>query len=97
MARQETVADDGVFIHANQATGLAHAAALGKVGEDRDDFVLGQAGVEQRGAFAFGETGLATLAIQQPALLAAIAPAHGQIAGAPLAEVGTVPVLAAEG
>jgi len=80
VARQQTVTDDGVFIHTDQAAGLTHAAALGDVGEDRDDLVFGQAGVEQRGAFALGKTGLAGLAIQQAALLRAIVCTHSEIA-----------------
>lgn len=96
-AGQQAVADHGVFVHPDQATGLPHAAALGDVGEHRDDFVLRQAAVEQRGAFALGKPGLAALAIQQPALLAAIPATHGQIAVSALAVVGAVSVLTAKG
>ena len=64
LASQQTIADDGVLVHADQTAGLAYAAALGNVGEDRDDLVLRQAGVEEGGAFALGETGLAGLAIE---------------------------------
>jgi hypothetical protein len=97
LARQQTVTDDRVLIHADQAAGFADATALGNVGEDGDDFLLRQAGVEQRGALALGKTSLASLAIQQAALLPAVAGTHGEIAVAALAVVGTVRVLAAEG
>jgi hypothetical protein len=97
VARSPTVADHGVFVHANQSARFPHAAPFGDVGEDGDDFVLRQAGVEQGGAFALGETGFAGLAIQQAALLRAIARAHGEIAVPALAVVGTVRVLAAKG
>lgn len=46
LAGQQTKADDGILAHADQAAGLAYAAALGDVGEDGDDFILWQAGVE---------------------------------------------------
>ena len=96
LAGQQTKADDGILAHADQAAGLAYAAALGDVGEDRDDFILGQAGVEQRSALALGKTGLAALAIQQPPLPRAIVSAHRKIAVPALAVVGTVVILAAE-
>lgn len=96
VARQQTKADDGILAHADQAAGLADAAALGDVGEDGDDFILWQATVEQRSALALGKAGLATLAIQQPPLLRAVVSAHRKIAVPALAVVGTVVILAAE-
>ena len=96
VAGPEAQASDGVLAHPGQASGLAHAAALGNVGEDRDDFVLRQVRAEQGRAFAFGEATPAARAIEQPAVLRAVMSAHGEIAGAAFAVVAAVPVLAAE-
>jgi hypothetical protein len=41
LAGQQTDAGDGILAHADESAGLAYAAALGDVGEDGDDFVLG--------------------------------------------------------
>ena len=95
-AGQDAEADDGILAHADEAAGLAYAAALGDVGEDGDDGRLGQAGIEQGRALALGKTGLAALAIEQPALLRAVVSAHGEVAVPALAVVGTVVILAAE-
>jgi len=48
--------------------------------QDGDNRVLGQSGIEQGSAFAFGEACLAGLAVEQAALVAAIAPADGEVA-----------------
>jgi hypothetical protein len=97
LAGTQAIANHRVFADAQQATGLADAAALGEMVQDGDGFVVTQAGVEQRGALAFGEAGLAGFAVEQAALLPAIACADGEIAVAAFAVVGTVGVLAAEG
>ena len=44
---QPDVAGDGVLAHADKSAGLADAAALGDMGEEGEDFVLRQVGVEQ--------------------------------------------------
>jgi hypothetical protein len=89
-------AADGVLADADQACGLADAAAVGEMAEDAEQFVLGQAGVEERGALAFGEAGLAGLAVQQAAGIAAVAHADGEVAGVAAAVVRAIGVLAAE-
>jgi hypothetical protein len=55
VAGQGAEAGDGVAVDADQPAGLADADALGDVGQDGDGGGGGEAGVEQRGAFAFGE------------------------------------------
>src|SRR6516225_4147380 len=92
----EGVADDGVLLHADQAAGLADAAALGQVVQDRQGAVAAQAGAEERGALALGEAGLAGAAAQEEAAVAAIAGRGGEVAVAPFAGVGAVRVLATE-
>ena len=96
VAGAEGVADDGVLADADQAAGLADADAFLEVGQDRGGLVVGQAAAEERGALALGEAGLAGLAVQQAALVAAVAAADGEVAAAAPAVVGAVGVLAAE-
>ncbi len=96
LASQEAVADDRVLVYPDQAAGLADAAALGDVGKDGHHLLLGQAGVEQRGAFALRKACLAGLAVEQAPLLAAVAHADGEVALAPLPLVEAVAILAAE-
>jgi hypothetical protein len=56
---------DGVAVDADEAFGLPDAITLDQVLEDRVGLLRGQAGVEQRGALAFGEAGVARLAVEQ--------------------------------
>jgi hypothetical protein len=93
LAGAKAVANDRIFTYPDQAAGLADPAALGDVSQDRYHTFLGQAGVEQRGAFALGKAGLTDLAIEEAALFGAVAHADRQIAARPLAVVGTVGVL----
>jgi hypothetical protein len=91
------VADDGVLGDACEAARLSDAAALAEVLEDADDAVIGESGVEQGGALAFGETGLAGAADEQAALLVlAVAEADTEVAFAALAVVSAVRIEAAE-
>jgi len=90
------IADDGVLIDARQAGGLADAAAVLEVLEDRQGSVVGEAGAEQGRALALGETLLAGAAGKHPALVWAIAEADAQIALTAAAVVGAGGVLAAE-
>jgi hypothetical protein len=76
----------GIAVHADQAFGLADPVALNQVLEDRDGFLRGQAGVEQRGALALGEAGVACLAVEQAELLVLpVAVADREVAGVALA------------
>jgi hypothetical protein len=87
----------GVLVDADQAAGLADAATLLQVLEDREDFVLGEFAAVQRGAFAFGEALLASTTGQDTALLVgAIAEADPQVVATALAVVRAVEVEAAE-
>jgi hypothetical protein len=90
-------AADGVLADADQAGGLADAAAVGDVGQGGQELVPGQAGAEERRALALGEAGLAGGAVEQAVLaFAAVAHADGEVAGAPPAAVRAVGVEAAE-
>jgi hypothetical protein len=67
-----------------------------QVMEDGKDLRFGQAGIEQRGAFAFGEALLAGAAVEEASLLRSIVSADGQVAVSAFAEVGAVGVEATE-
>jgi hypothetical protein len=92
----DRIANDGVFLDAAQASGLAYAAALGDVVQDVNDLVLGEATIEQGSALAFGEACLAGLAVQQATLVLAVAGTDGKVAVIAFAEVRAVVVLATE-
>ena len=96
LASEQTVANDRVFIDADQAGGLTDAAAFGQVMQDGKDLMFGQASIEQRGAFAFGEAVLAGAAVEQTSLLWSIVSAYSQVAVAAFAEVRAVRVEATE-
>jgi hypothetical protein len=96
LAGPEAVAHHRVLTDADQAAGLADADPFGDVSQDVDNLGFGQSAVEQRRALAFGEVVLAGAAIQQAALVAAVAQTHGQVAMTALAVVGALVVLAAE-
>jgi hypothetical protein len=96
LAGAEAVADDGVLADADEASGLADAYALGDVLQKRDGYLIGEAGVEQGGALALGESRLAGLAVEEATLLLAVAAANGEVAKAAFAEVGARRVLAAK-
>jgi hypothetical protein len=64
LAGQLTQPTHGVAVHAGQPAGLAQTATLDDVFKDRDHFLVGQAGVEKRRPFAFGEALLARAAVE---------------------------------
>jgi hypothetical protein len=89
--------DDGVAMGADQAAGLADAVALGEVVKDGGGLLLGQAAVEQRGALALGEAGLAGLAVEQAdVVILAVAVTDGEVAGVAPPMQGAFGILAAE-
>jgi hypothetical protein len=88
--------DDGVFVDPDQPAGLADATVLPEVSQDVDGLLLGEAGIEQGCAFAFGEALLAGSAGEHTPLGGAVAEAHPQIVEAALAVLGALRVLAAE-
>jgi hypothetical protein len=93
---QAAEAGDGGAVDAGEPAGLADAAAIGDVGQDRLGLVRGQAAVEQGRALALGEAGLARAAVEQAALVRAVAGADGQIAVAAFPVVRTLGCQAAE-
>jgi hypothetical protein len=96
LASKQTIANNRVFIDADQAGGLTDAASFGQVMEDGKDLRFGQAGIEPRGAFAFGEALLAGAAVEEASLPRSIVSADGQVAVSAFAEVGAVGVEATE-
>ncbi len=90
-------AADGGAVHLAEPAGLADAAPLGDVLQDRFGLAGWEPGVEQGGPLALGETGLAGAAAEHAAgLVGAVATGHRQVSRAPLAVVGAVGIQAAE-
>jgi hypothetical protein len=65
LAGQEGQPGDGVLGDALQSGGLADSTPLGEVPQDRQDLLVRELGVEQRGALELGEPGLAAPAVEQ--------------------------------
>jgi hypothetical protein len=87
----------GIAVDADQTFGLADPVALDQVLEDRDGFLRGQAGVEQRGALALGEAGVARLAVEQADMpLLAVAVTDREVAGVASAVERAIGVQATE-
>lgn len=96
-AGPEGVTDDGVFIDASQAGGLAHAAAVLEVLEDGEGLLGRESGAEQGGAGAFREAVLTRAAGEHAALfLGAVAETDAEVAAVAKAVVWAVRVLATE-
>jgi hypothetical protein len=88
---------DGPPIHLAEPSGLADAAPLVDVLQDRFDLLGRQPRVEQGRLFAFGESGFANAATEHASgLRQAIAAGHDQISGPPLAMLGVVRIPTAE-
>jgi hypothetical protein len=83
-------------VDAGQPGGLAGAAPLGHVPADGRQRLGRESGVEERGALALGEAGLASGAAEQAGLVRPLAHGHGQVAVAALPVVGAVGVEAAK-
>jgi hypothetical protein len=97
LAGDPAVAGDGVGCHPAEPAGLADAATLGDVLQDRFDLLGREPSVEQGGTLALGESSLAGAATEHAAgLPGPIAAGHGQVSGASLAVVGAVAIQAAE-
>jgi hypothetical protein len=87
--------DDGIGMDADEAPGLADAVAFGEVLQGGEGLVLGQPAVEQRGALALGEAGLAGSAVEQAdPVVSAVAVADGEVAGVAPPVQGAIGVLA---
>lgn len=90
-------ADDAISVDVDQASGLSDAAAFGEVWEDGAGLLLGQVGVEQRGALALGEAGLAGVTGEQSDVVRfAVAVADREVCGVASAVQGALGILAAE-
>jgi hypothetical protein len=88
---------DRVSVDSDEAFGLADPIALDQMLEDGDDFFGRQTGVGEGSALAFGEAGLAGVAVEQSDLLMfAVAVADREIAGIPLTMERAVGILTAE-
>lgn len=89
--------DDGVGIDADQASGGADTASLVEVLEHGEGLLFGKMDVEKGRAFAFGETLLAGVTVEQADVVSfAVASADGEIAEVTLRVERTVGVLTTE-
>jgi hypothetical protein len=96
-AGQPAVAGDGVGGDPAEPSGLADAAPLGDVLQDRLDLLGREPGVEEWGALALGEAGLAGPASEHAArLLGPVVAGDGEVSGPPATEVGAGGIQAAE-
>ena len=90
-------ASDGIAMDADQPGGRSDTPALEEVGQDVVGLLGREVGVEQGRALAFGEAGLAGVAVEEAELiLFAVAGADREVSGVALAVAGAVGVLAAE-
>jgi hypothetical protein len=88
---------DGIAVDADQPGGRSDAPAFEEVGQDVVGLLGWEVGVEQGRALAFGEAGLAGVAVEQAELiLFAVAGADREVSGVALAVARAVGVLAAE-
>src|SRR5262245_19096514 len=91
LAGQPAQAADGVPVHPAEPTGLADAAALGDVLQDRFGLAGRQPGAAQGRPPSFGEAGLAGAAAEHAAgLPGPVAASNGQVSGVPPAMIGAV-------
>src|SRR5262245_16614982 len=97
LSRGSAVPADGIGMDVDQPGGLQDATAFGDVVQDGGDFVRGQVGAVQRGAFALGEAAPAGAAVEEPKLAElAESAGDGEISGVAASEVGAAGILATE-
>ena len=89
-------ARDSVLAHADQAAGGPGAAALAEMLQDVEGLGIRQSALLQDGPLALGEAVLAAAAVEEPALVRAVAGADGEVAGVAFAVPGAIGVEAAE-
>jgi len=96
LAGQPAQSADRVAVHLAEPPGLADAAPLGDVLQDRLHLLGGESRPEEDRALAFGEAGLTCAATEHAAgLLEAVAAGHSQISGPTLAVIGALGIHAA--
>jgi hypothetical protein len=94
---QPAVAHYRVAVHLHEPFGLADAAPLGQVLQDRDGLVLGETRLIKGGPLPFGEATTARAAFQDPILLSHTATAmNAEVQTTPSAVILTRGVEAAE-
>jgi hypothetical protein len=88
---------DRVAVDSDEPLGLSDSVTLDQMLEDGDHFLRGQTGVRQRSTLAFGESGLASVAVEQSdRLMLTVAVADREIASVSLTVERAVGILTAE-
>src|SRR4051812_35943223 len=96
-AGQPAVSRHGPPIHLAEPAGLADAAPLGDMLQDRVGYPGGEPRIEQGRALALGGSGLAGAASEQASgLVGPVSVGDGEVSGVPLAVFGAVGIQAAE-
>jgi hypothetical protein len=91
------VPGDGVLMGSGEPSRLMRSNPLGHVSQDRHDPLLGQARIEPRSAFAFGESRFAGRTAEHPSgFVGSVPHRHRQIPPSTFARIRTRRVLAAE-
>jgi hypothetical protein len=84
-------------VHTHESLGLAHAATLGDMFQDRDYLLGGQLRSEEGSPFAFGKSSFADVAVKEVVLvLFTVAVADREVFPTTDTVVGAVGILAAE-
>jgi hypothetical protein len=84
-------------MHAHESLGLARAATLGYMFQDRGHLLRGQMRSEEGGTLSFGKPGLADVAVKEAVLLLfAVAIADREVSGITDTVFGAGGILAAE-
>jgi len=96
IAGEQGQSGDRVLVDPDQPGGLTDAAAVGQMLQDGQDLLMGEPGVEQRGALELGGATLARVAIEQSVEGLAKAAADREVAGVTFTESGATWVMAAE-
>jgi hypothetical protein len=89
--------DDGVAMDPDEPLGLSDAATVVEVGEDGASLLVGEPAIEEGRALAFGEAGLAGVAVEQAdVILLAVAVADREVANTASAVQRAVGVMTTE-
>ena len=96
-ARPSGESADGVFVDADQASGLSNVVIVLEVSQHGEGCVVGEVALVQGSSLAFGEAFLAGAAGEGAALVVTLAEAEAEVIGTALTEKGGRGVESAKG